>query len=86
MTKDSSRFFEGSGELLLADGTVAAEGHGRYLKAPLEKMADFDTDLLESKIARLRKTRMKLICNYFNLIHRTEDQKNHKLHLHRLLP
>jgi len=53
ITKDSSRFFEGSGELLLADGTVAAEGHGRYLKAPLEKIVDFDTELLGWEIVRL---------------------------------
>jgi uncharacterized protein (TIGR00369 family) len=53
ITKDSSRFFEGSGELLLADGTVAAEGHGRFLKAPLEKIADFATELLEWGIVRL---------------------------------
>ena len=42
ITKNSSRFFEGTGELLLEDGTVAAEGHGKYLKAPLGKIADFD--------------------------------------------
>jgi uncharacterized protein (TIGR00369 family) len=53
ITKDSNRFFEGSGELLLADGTVAAEGHGRYLKASLEKIGDFDTELLEWEIVRL---------------------------------
>jgi uncharacterized protein (TIGR00369 family) len=53
ITKDSTRFFEGSGELLLADGTVAAEGHGRYLKAPLEKIAGFDTELLGWEIVRL---------------------------------
>jgi len=53
VTKDSSRFFEGSGELLLADGTIAAEGHGRFLKVPLEKIADFATELLEWKIVRL---------------------------------
>ena len=47
ITKDSSRFFEGTGELLLEDGTVAAEGHGKYLKAPLEKIADFDVDAQE---------------------------------------
>ena len=47
ITKDSSRFFEGSGELLLADGTVAAEGHGRYLKVSLDKIADFDVDAQE---------------------------------------
>jgi len=28
ITKDSNRFFEGTGELLLEDGTVAAEGQG----------------------------------------------------------
>ena len=44
ITKDSSRFFEGTGELLLQDGTVAATGHGKYLKIPLEKIADFDVD------------------------------------------
>ena len=46
ITKDS-RFFEGTGELLLEDGTVAAEGHGRYLKVPLDKIADFDVDAQE---------------------------------------
>jgi uncharacterized protein (TIGR00369 family) len=45
--KNSSRFFEGTGELLLKDGTIAAEGHGKYLKAPLEKIADFDVDAQE---------------------------------------
>ena len=47
ITKNSSRFFEGSGELLLGDGTIAAEGHGKYLKAALEKIADFDVDAEE---------------------------------------
>jgi uncharacterized protein (TIGR00369 family) len=47
ITKDSSRFFEGIGELLLADGTIAAEGHGKYLKVPLDKIADFDVDTQE---------------------------------------
>ena len=50
ITKDSSRFFEGTGELLLQDGTVAAEGHGKYLKVPLEKIADFDVDLQEWRV------------------------------------
>lgn len=47
IVKDSSRFFEGSGELMLADGTVAAEAHGKYLKAPLDKIADFDVNAQE---------------------------------------
>ena len=50
ITKDSSRFFEGTGELLLQDGTVAAEGHGKYLKIPLEKIADFDVDHQEWRV------------------------------------
>ena len=36
------RIFEGSGEILLADGSVAIEGKGKYLKMPIDKIADFD--------------------------------------------
>lgn len=50
ITKDSSRFFEGNGELLLGDGTVAAEAHGKYLKVPLEKIADFDEKAEEWRV------------------------------------
>jgi uncharacterized protein (TIGR00369 family) len=53
ITKDSNRFFEGTGELLLADGTVAATGHGKYLKIPLEKIADFDVDHQEWRVIEL---------------------------------
>ena len=42
--KDSKRIFEGTGEILLPDGTVAAEGQGKYMKLPLEKIADFNAD------------------------------------------
>jgi acyl-coenzyme A thioesterase PaaI-like protein len=42
ITKDGGRVFEGSGEVLLEDGSVAAEGNGRYLKMPLERIAEFD--------------------------------------------
>jgi acyl-coenzyme A thioesterase PaaI-like protein len=37
-----SRMFEGTGEILLPDGQVAVEGHGKYIKLPLEEIADFD--------------------------------------------
>ena len=50
ITKDSNRFFEGTGELLLDDGTIAAEGHGKYLKVPLDKIADFDVDAQEWRV------------------------------------
>ena len=36
IVRDSSRMFEGTGEIILEDGTVAAEGRGRYMKLPLE--------------------------------------------------
>lgn len=44
ITNDSKRIFEGTGEILLPDGTVAAEGKGKYMKLPLEKISDFDVD------------------------------------------
>ena len=50
ITKDSSRFFEGTGELLLQEGTVAAKGHGKYLKIPLENIADFDVNHQEWRV------------------------------------
>ncbi len=40
IVKDSTRFFEGTGEILLPDGTVAVEGQGRYLRMPLERISD----------------------------------------------
>jgi acyl-coenzyme A thioesterase PaaI-like protein len=49
LTRDSSRLFEGTGELLLADGTVAAEASGRYMKMPIDRIAegDFMTEWFE---------------------------------------
>ena len=52
ITSDSSRFFEGTGELHLANGEVAATGIGKYIKMPLEKIADFDATEQEWKITR----------------------------------
>jgi uncharacterized protein (TIGR00369 family) len=40
IVKDSARFFEGTGEILLPDGTVAVEGKGRYLRMPIERISD----------------------------------------------
>jgi acyl-coenzyme A thioesterase PaaI-like protein len=42
ITKDSSRIFEGTGEIVLEDGTVAVEASGRYLKMPIDRIADGD--------------------------------------------
>ena len=50
ITSDTSRFFEGTGELLLPNGEVAATGIGKYIKMPLEKIADFDAAEQEWKV------------------------------------
>lgn len=42
ITEESSRFFSGTGEILLPNGEPAVIARGRYMKAPLEKIADFD--------------------------------------------
>ncbi len=44
---ETKRSFVGCGQLLLPDNTVAVEGRGKYLKMPLEKIADFDHALEE---------------------------------------
>lgn len=51
--KDSPRFFEGSGEILLPDGGIAVEGKGRYIKMPLEKIADFNREEQEWRVTAL---------------------------------
>lgn len=50
IVKDDSRFFEGTGELVLCSGEVAVTAEGRYLKVPLHKIANFDRDANEWKI------------------------------------
>ena len=42
ITRDTSRLFEGTGEILLADGTVAVEASGKYLKQTLADITDGD--------------------------------------------
>ncbi len=42
ITRDSRRVFEGTGEIVLDDGTVAAEAQGKYLKMPIDEIASFD--------------------------------------------
>jgi len=53
VTKNSRRIFEGSGEILLPDGTIAVEAHGRYLKIPLEQIADAKPEHLEWRVVPL---------------------------------
>jgi acyl-coenzyme A thioesterase PaaI-like protein len=42
IVSESTRSFQGEGEILLADGRVAVAGKGRYLKMDIDKIADFD--------------------------------------------
>lgn len=42
ITRDAGRLFEGSGEILLADGTVAVEASGTYMRLPIERIAEGD--------------------------------------------
>ena len=49
---EAGRQFEGTGELLLPDGEVAATGVGRYVKLPLDRIADFDAEVQEWRVVR----------------------------------
>jgi uncharacterized protein (TIGR00369 family) len=40
ITRVGSRVFEGTGEIVLEDGTVAVEAHGKYVKLPIEGIVD----------------------------------------------
>ena len=42
ITKDSRRIFEGAGEIVLEDGTIAPEATGRYLMMPIDKIVEGD--------------------------------------------
>ena len=55
ITQERRRFFKGTGELLLPDGTIAAEATGKYLKFPLAEIADFDFEEQEWKIIQSEK-------------------------------
>ena len=52
ITSDTGRFFEGTGEILLPNGEVAATGIGKYIKLPLEKIADFDATEQEWRVVQ----------------------------------
>ena len=47
ITGESSRIFEGDGEILLPNGEVAATGHGKYIKMPVDRIGEFDPVLQE---------------------------------------
>ncbi|HTO23611.1 MAG TPA: PaaI family thioesterase [Spirochaetia bacterium] len=53
IVKEGGRIFEGTGEIVLEDGTVAVEGQGRYIKMALKDIADFDVEAQEWRVTRL---------------------------------
>lgn len=50
ITRDTSRAFEGTGEILLEDGTVAVEARGKYFKMPYEEISDEEVSALEWRV------------------------------------
>ena len=44
IVNESTRLFEGSGELYLPDGSVAAEGTGKYVKLDMRQLGEFDPE------------------------------------------
>jgi len=50
ITEQNKRFFFGTGELLLPDGSVAVTASGKYIKLPIDKIADFDHEEQEWKV------------------------------------
>jgi acyl-coenzyme A thioesterase PaaI-like protein len=51
ITSEAGRVFEGEGKILLPDsGAVAVTGCGKYMKMPIEKIADFDVEAQEWRI------------------------------------
>ena len=50
LTEENKRIFKGTGKIILSDGKIAATAEGRYLKLPIENIADFDREENEWKI------------------------------------
>jgi acyl-coenzyme A thioesterase PaaI-like protein len=50
ITKESNRLFEGSGELALSNGDIAVTCEGKFLKLPLDDIADFDREKNEWRV------------------------------------
>ena len=53
LTFEDKRLFEGTGKIMLSNGEIAAIAEGKYLRLPIEKIADFDRDANEWKVVEL---------------------------------
>jgi len=50
LTFEDKRLFGGTGKIVLPGGEVAAIAEGKYLRMPIEKIADFDREANEWKV------------------------------------
>ncbi|MCF7793978.1 MAG: PaaI family thioesterase [Candidatus Cloacimonetes bacterium] len=53
ITNQNRRFFEGTGELILPNGEIAVTAWGKYIKLPIDKIADFDHEEQEWKVVEM---------------------------------
>ncbi|MDR0879473.1 MAG: PaaI family thioesterase [Clostridioides sp.] len=44
ITKENRKLFEGTGEIILENGEIAATAHGKYMKMPVEKISEDGID------------------------------------------
>jgi acyl-coenzyme A thioesterase PaaI-like protein len=54
ITNNTSRIFEGTGEILLPDGSIGVSASGKYLKMPIEKIADFNVEEQEWRVVAMQ--------------------------------
>jgi len=40
MTRNTRKIFEGTGQILLPDGSIAVEATGKYMKMPISQIAE----------------------------------------------
>ena len=49
---EDKRVFKGTGKIILSNGDIAAEAEGKYLRLPIEKIADFDKQENEWEVVK----------------------------------
>jgi uncharacterized protein (TIGR00369 family) len=52
ITEDGKRIFSGTGEILLPDGEVAVTARGKYMKVPLDRIADSGLSELDWEVVK----------------------------------
>ncbi len=44
ITKENRKLFEGTGEIILQNGDIAATAHGKYMKMPIGQISETELD------------------------------------------